>query len=81
MRLTRHVILAIALCGGAAAASASSAYKNGPSLQDRQQAACYNDVQKLCANAVPDVDKVTSCMADKRSQVSAKCSAMWDAKE
>lgn len=81
MRFTRHVMLAICLCGGAASASAGSAYKNGPSLQDRQQAACYDDVQKLCSNAVPDVDKVTLCMENKRSQVSSKCSAMWDAKE
>ena len=49
-----------------------------PTLQDRQQAACYDDVQRLCGEAMPSVDKVTACMADKRPLVSAKCSAMWD---
>ena len=50
------------------------------SLQDKQQAACYDDVNKLCKDALPDVDKVTACMKDKKPLVSAKCAAMWDAK-
>lgn len=51
-----------------------------PTIQDRQQAACYDDVQRLCGSAMPSVDKVTACMSDKRPLVSAKCSAMWDVK-
>ena len=56
-------------------------WASGPTLQDRQQAACYDDVQRLCADAVPDVDAVTACMKTKRKQVSAKCAAMWDVKQ
>lgn len=48
------------------------------SLRDQQEAACYDDVNKFCKDAMPDVDKVTACMSTKRSVVSAKCAAMWD---
>lgn len=60
-----------------ATAGAALATNKGPTLQDQQQAACYNDVQKLCADAVPDVDRVTACMKTKRSQVSAKCAKFY----
>ncbi len=58
----------------------ASANEKGPRLQDRQQAACYDDVQRLCGSAMPDVNKVTDCMKDKKPSVSAKCAAMWDIK-
>lgn len=75
-RMALGVALAAALCGGTAALAKNS----GPTLQDRQQAACYSDVQRLCGNAIPDAAKVEACMADKRPQVSKKCSDMWDVK-
>ena len=58
----------------------SHAATKAQTIQDQQQAACYDDVQRLCGAALPDVDKVSDCMKDKRPQVSAKCSAMWDVK-
>ena len=71
----------IYLLGAAVACSVAAgpavAATSAPTLQDQQQAACYNDVQRLCADAVPDVDKVTACMKAKRSQVSAKCAKMY----
>jgi hypothetical protein len=56
---------------------ATSAMASGPTLQDRQQAACYDDVMRLCADAVPDVDRVTACMKTKRKLVSAPCAAFY----
>lgn len=53
------------------------ALASGPSLQDRQQAACYDDVMRLCSDAVPDVDRVTACMKTKRAEVSAPCAAFY----
>ncbi len=43
------------------------------SLQDRQQAACYNDVQKLCGEFLPDSDKTEACMLKMKDKVSARC--------
>lgn len=74
---SKSLVMATLACSlGSTAAFASMT--SGPSLQDRQQAACYDDVQRLCGDYVPDVDKVTACMKDKKPMVSAKCAAMWD---
>ena len=78
MILTKCLLGAVLL---ASMSIASMAATKGPSLQDRQQAACYNDAQKLCPDAIPNVEKVTACMADKRAQVSPACAAMYDVKE
>lgn len=51
-----------------------------PTLRDRQQAACFGDVQRLCGSAMPNVEKVTECMKPKKELVSAKCRALWDVK-
>lgn len=74
IRLLMGIALLAALTAGAEASS------SGPSLRDQQQAACYDDVQRLCANAMPDVDKVMACMKPKKAVVSAKCRALWDVK-
>ena len=60
-----------------ATAGTASAATSEPTLQDQQQAACYGDVQKLCGDAMPDVEKVTACMKTKRSQVSARCASFY----
>lgn len=73
--LKTHLLGAAVACS--VAAGPAVAATSEPTLQDRQQAACYNDVQRLCQDAVPDVDKVTACMKAKRSQVSAKCAKMY----
>lgn len=74
----RLLVAAATLATGLSAANAMNSPE--PTLQDKQQAACYGDVQRLCGSAMPDAAKVTACMKDKRPQVSAKCSAMWDVK-
>jgi hypothetical protein len=78
--MRRAVFVAGVLLTGAVSGPAF-AVDSGPTLQDRQQAACYDDVQRLCGNYIPDVNKITACMKDKRPLVSAKCSAMWDVKQ
>ncbi len=43
----------------------------------RAEAACITDVVRLCRDAMPDEDKVTACMKDKKQQVSAGCAAFY----
>lgn len=62
------------------AALPAFAKSSGPTLQDQQQAACYDDVQKFCGTALPDEAKVRACMEPLKEKVSAKCRAMWDVK-
>ena len=57
----------------------ASASTNAPTLQDQEQAACYDDVQRLCQSVMPDIDKVTACMKTKRNKVSPGCAVYFNA--
>lgn len=43
--------------------------------QVRQQAEhdCYDDVQRLCPNDIPDEDRIKACMKVNRKQLSPAC--------
>ncbi len=38
-----------------------------------QQQACTPDAMRLCGEFVPDVDRITACMIQKKSQLSPEC--------
>ena len=38
-----------------------------------QQQACTPDAMRLCGSFIPDVDRITACMIQKKSQLSAEC--------
>ena len=38
-----------------------------------QQQACTPDAMRLCGNFIPDVDRITACMIQKKSQLSPEC--------
>jgi hypothetical protein len=40
---------------------------------DAARQACTPDALRLCADAIPDVAKVTACMQAKRAELSAPC--------
>ena len=44
--------------------------------QDQQQA-CTPDVMRLCADSVPDVNRIVSCLRRNRSNLSAPCGAVF----
>jgi hypothetical protein len=46
--------------------------------QDQQQA-CTPDVMRLCADSVPDVNRIVSCLRRNRSSLSAPCGAVFGA--
>ena len=43
-----------------------------------QRAACEGDAMRLCSQFVPDVDRITACMAKNRRYLSAGCRAVFD---
>jgi hypothetical protein len=51
--------------------SASRAYT------PEQEQACTNDAFRLCSAEIPDVDRVTLCMARNKSQLSPGCRAQF----
>jgi hypothetical protein len=60
------LVLATALF---ASASSTSAY----AYTQEQQAACTPDAMRLCGAYVPDVDRITACMIQRKSELSPEC--------
>ena len=42
-----------------------------------QQQMCTGDAMRLCSSEIPDVDRVTACMVQKRAQLSDGCKAVF----
>lgn len=42
-----------------------------------QQQACTPDAMRLCGDFVPNVDAITACMIQKKSQLSPQCAAFF----
>jgi hypothetical protein len=59
------IVLALGLLSSAAVAETA---------EERQ--ACMNDAFRVCANFIPDRDRVTACMVQNKSQLGATCRAV-----
>jgi hypothetical protein len=69
MRIVRFVCL-LAMLAGVFVYRADGAAAQG---SDAERQACTPDAMRLCADAIPDVVKVTACMKAKYSQLSEPC--------
>lgn len=74
MAANKILLLVAASC---AVAGAPAARASGPTLLDRQQAACFDDTMRLCGQFVPDIDATKACMKTKKRLVSAECAAYY----
>ena len=73
-------ILSTALAAMALLAPArASADISTDTVRQRAEQACYDDANKLCADAIPDEEKIKACMKIHRVQLSPKCRAVFDA--
>ncbi len=43
-----------------------------------QRAACQGDAQRLCGQYIPDVERITACMAQNRAHLSRGCRVVFD---
>ncbi len=76
MRITlASVVAAVALL----APSLASAEISTDTVRQKAEQACYDDVNRLCGDAIPDEDKIKACMAVHRAQLNPKCRAIFDA--
>ena len=57
----------------AASLAVSTLPAAGQSYTPEQQQACTPDAMRLCGNFVPDVERITACMIQKKSQLSPQC--------
>jgi hypothetical protein len=69
LRVVR-VVCWLALLAGIVVFSRDGANAQGSA---EAQQACTGDAMRLCADAIPDVPKVTACMKAKYSQLSEPC--------
>ena len=65
----------LALSAGAASAAKMS---DAELLRQQAEHLCYDDVQRLCNDSIPDEDKITACMKAKHAQLSPACAKVFD---
>ena len=65
----------------AAALSLSMISSAGNAYTPEQQQLCSNDAIRLCSSDIPDVDRITACMARQRNSLSPACKAFFPADE
>jgi len=61
----------VAVAGGSVLSTPSRAYTSD------QQQLCTDDAFRLCSSAIPDVDRVTACMIQRRAQLSPGCAQFF----
>ena len=60
-------------CAFALALSISVWPTVGNAYTPDEDAACRPDAFRLCSSEIPDVDRITACMEQKKSQLSPAC--------
>src|SRR5258707_7786408 len=65
-KLSPWLVLAVSLFVSVAAAPAFA-------YSPEQEQACTPDAMRLCGAYIPDVDRITVCMIERKSQLSPEC--------
>jgi hypothetical protein len=72
-RLDRGLLMVTAALVSATLLSSPAAAQGTP----EQREACSGDAQRLCGQYVPDVQRITACMSQKRRYLSPRCRAVF----
>lgn len=62
-------LLAMACVGPASARMVTDKER----LRQQAQQVCYDDVQRLCSDEIPDEDRIQACMREHRAELSPAC--------
>jgi hypothetical protein len=71
-------LLGLALTFASLPAAAQQPQQPQGQWTQEQRAACEPDAMRLCNQYVPDVQRVSACMAHYRRYLSAPCRAVFD---
>jgi hypothetical protein len=71
--LSRASVLGVAALIGLSLVAQPAAAQGTP----EQRAACEGDAMRLCNQYVPDVQRITACMAQHRRYLSPRCRAVF----
>jgi len=63
------------LCSFAASAQNDDRFANGVDVKERR--ACTPDVERLCNDYVPDVDRIVACLLRARASLSPACAEVF----
>ena len=76
--MTKISLLGACLLAVAASPALASKPSDAERLRQQAEHLCYDDVQKLCNDAIPDEDKIKACMATHHKQLSPACAKVYD---
>lgn len=65
----RHSSLALGFAAIVSIVSTSSSF----AFSEATKQACYSDAFRLCSSEIPNVQKTTACMMQRKSQLSVGC--------
>ena len=71
---TSKIALLFAIATAATALSASPSF----AFSSEAQQMCTGDAMRLCGHEIPNVPRITACMARNRANVSPGCRAVMD---
>ena len=77
MTLPRIVVCVSLVIASTGVASAKQ-MNDRERLRAEAEHICYDDVQRLCGDFIPDEDQIKTCMGKKRAQLSAPCGKIYD---
>ena len=78
MRFSIQAALLAGLVPALLAPVAARADITTDTVRQRAEQACYDDVNRLCNDAIPDEEKIKACMKVHRKELSPKCREVFD---
>src|SRR4051794_31040321 len=73
-----RIVLSLALAIGSAGATQVAAFSQEYRGTWEQQMACTPDVWRLCADQIPDVSRIVTCLRQNTPQLSNNCRAVFE---
>ena len=76
MTKIRSTLLGAAVVGCLVGFSSTAAFAFKPTAAQRSD--CMGDAFSFCSFAIPNTDRIVTCLASKKSQLSPRCRAHFD---
>ena len=76
--IARTLVAVGVLLYAALPAAAAKAPSDAELMRQQAEHLCYDDVQKLCNDSIPDEDKIKACMKVHHAQLSPGCAKVFD---
>jgi hypothetical protein len=71
-----RLLFGVAVAAGLCSIVPSASYAD-PKPTAEQYNACVGDVLGMCSHALPSADRIVSCLASKKAQLSPACRAQF----